>query len=312
MAKEKNDRCPLQAECEKKCTYKLHELDCPYYHANARPGYEIEDQEELRWKQYKEAEEAEYWEIDDEEKPEEQEEEQGEPEDEAEQTAAEIAQTPKSQWLDGPRGTTEKIKQAMYDAAKSFVYIGFLLWEVKEYKHYLEKGYGDVYEYAEIELGFKKTTTKNFINVAETFGNKYYKKDANIYGGAILPTMYLQPEYKDFNYSQLCEMLAMSEKKRALVSPNMTIKQIREIKREPEPDLPPNMETIPIELPEDHKEAIGQTSDQPSTKAIELTERQLSYLRWVITLDMSSTPDTDIDYKTAETILDIIGRLPEI
>lgn len=44
-----NDRCPLQAECERrKCEFKNHELDCTYYHANARPGYEIADQEELR------------------------------------------------------------------------------------------------------------------------------------------------------------------------------------------------------------------------------------------------------------------------
>ena len=44
-----NDRCPLAGECErKKCECKNHELDCTYYHANARPGYEIADQEELR------------------------------------------------------------------------------------------------------------------------------------------------------------------------------------------------------------------------------------------------------------------------
>lgn len=44
-----NDRCPLAGECErKKCECRNHELDCTYYHANARPGYEIADQEELR------------------------------------------------------------------------------------------------------------------------------------------------------------------------------------------------------------------------------------------------------------------------
>lgn len=56
----KNDRCPLQAECEKKCEYICRELDCPYYHVNARPGYEIDDQEERRRAQWREAEEAEF------------------------------------------------------------------------------------------------------------------------------------------------------------------------------------------------------------------------------------------------------------
>lgn len=55
-----NDRCPLQAECEQKCAHVGHELDCPYYEANARPGYEIYDQEDRRRAKWREAEEAEY------------------------------------------------------------------------------------------------------------------------------------------------------------------------------------------------------------------------------------------------------------
>lgn len=55
-----NERCPLQAECEIKCHYVGHELDCPYYDANARPGYEIDDLEERRRAKWREAEEAEY------------------------------------------------------------------------------------------------------------------------------------------------------------------------------------------------------------------------------------------------------------
>lgn len=56
----KNDRCPLQAECEKQCGFFGRELDCPYYNANAREGYEIDDQEERRRAQWREAEEAEF------------------------------------------------------------------------------------------------------------------------------------------------------------------------------------------------------------------------------------------------------------
>ena len=44
-----NDRCPLQAECERKCKFQNRELECDYYHANARPGYEIADQEAHRY-----------------------------------------------------------------------------------------------------------------------------------------------------------------------------------------------------------------------------------------------------------------------
>jgi len=49
VAKKKtNERCPLQAECERKCSHEGNEIECDYYFGNARPGYEIEDQEVLR------------------------------------------------------------------------------------------------------------------------------------------------------------------------------------------------------------------------------------------------------------------------
>ena len=242
----KNNRCPLQEECEKKCTWQHHELDCPYYSVNARPDYYIEDQEEIRRKRDREAEE-EMWarrlaEIKNEDND--LEEDDGPPK-------SEIT------YLDGPDGVTEKIKKAMDEAAKQFVYIGFLLWEVQEYGYYKEHGYQSVYEYAEAELGFKKSSTKNLIAINYEFG---YRKINNGWERADHRTMSLQPKYKDFNYSQLCEMLAMSPTKRETITPDMTIKQIREIKKQPEPDLPPEMETIPIVMPED--KPTGQTSGQ--------------------------------------------------
>ena len=42
-----NDRCPLQSECgRKKCEHKFCERECSYYQGNARPGAEIEDQQQ--------------------------------------------------------------------------------------------------------------------------------------------------------------------------------------------------------------------------------------------------------------------------
>ena len=57
-----NERCPLSTECErKKCEHIGRELDCDYYHANARDELVIEDQERLceeRWRQLEEQEMA--------------------------------------------------------------------------------------------------------------------------------------------------------------------------------------------------------------------------------------------------------------
>ena len=286
MAAKKNERCPLQVECEKKCTFQHRELECDYYEVNARPNYYIEDQEKKRRERERQQDEQMWEEMmnsleDEEEEAEDQEDpkEAAEPEELEEPEARRLAVSGGVTYLDGPMGVTEKIKKAMYDVARQFVYIGFLLWEVKQYHYYREKGYKDVYEYAEAELGFKRSSTKNFIAISETFGNKYYNSP---YTSSILPTMQLKPTYEQFNYSQLCEMLSMSPAKRATVTPDMTIKQIREIKKQPEPnqepELPPDMKTIQIPLPDDKPdETVGQTSGQIK----EIQEEEIKFPKWI-------------------------------
>ena len=120
--------------------------------------------------------------------------------------------------LNGTMGVTQKIKNAMEETAKQFVYIGFLLWEVKEYKYYYENGYDSVYAYAEAELGFKRSSTKNFIAICETFCRRSGQFRET-------PTMFLADNWNQFKYSQLTEMLSMSAEKRKQATPDMTIKQ---------------------------------------------------------------------------------------
>lgn len=73
MKKNLNNRCPLQAECERKCEHEGHELDCIYYETNARPGFYIDDQEEIRRRRDRKREEEMFEamaaEIDDEDTP---------------------------------------------------------------------------------------------------------------------------------------------------------------------------------------------------------------------------------------------------
>lgn len=142
-----------------------------------------------------------------------------------------MGQVEKVKYLDGENGVTNKIKKAMYDVARQFVYIGFLLWEVQQYGYYKEHGFQTVYEYAAYELNLKKTTVKNLIGINEVFGSTNTKKLGN---GRLTAqrTMSLQPAYEKFNYSQLTEMLSMSEPQRAKVTPDMSIRKIREIKKE--------------------------------------------------------------------------------
>ena len=125
-------------------------------------------------------------------------------------------------YLDGPMGVTEKIRKAMYAVCKEYLYIGFLLREVRDFGYYKEKEYLDVYDYAQAELGFKKSSVKNFIAISDTF--------CQVDKGC--PTMFLKDKYEKFKYSQLCEMLSLSEVQRSKVSSDMTVRKIRELKKE--------------------------------------------------------------------------------
>ena len=63
MSKKGIVRCPLQTECERKCTFEGHELDCDYYKNNAREDLVIADQEAIRERQIREREEQMYEEL---------------------------------------------------------------------------------------------------------------------------------------------------------------------------------------------------------------------------------------------------------
>lgn len=123
---------------------------------------------------------------------------------------------------------TNKIKGSMYNIAKEFVYIGFLLAECDYFETYKEWGYSSIHEYASEQLGFKKSSTYNFINVCKTFSSNFSNNGI----GCSLPfSMIMKDTYAEFNYSQLVEMLSMNDKQRSLVTPDMTVKQIRDVKK---------------------------------------------------------------------------------
>ena len=138
---------------------------------------------------------------------------------------------------------TNKIRGALFDIAHSFVYIGFLLAECDYYETYKEWGYSSIHEYALDQFGFKKSSTYNFINICKVFSdNEQNAKNLNF------PyAMTIKGDYREFNYSQLVEMLSMNEKQRSQVTPDMSVKQIREVKKSSDESDSRRLESVPEE-----------------------------------------------------------------
>lgn len=119
----------------------------------------------------------------------------------------------------------EQLEESLRSSVKSingkFVFIGEILSIIDRERLYgtvhsgMSDNYcNDVYRYAFVRFGLKKTTTFNLVSIARIFA----------VNGELLR------KWKDYSYSQLCEMISMSDEDREKVNPSMTVKQIREMK----------------------------------------------------------------------------------
>lgn len=116
----------------------------------------------------------------------------------------------------------DTIKGYLTEIANTYLLVAYRLYEINRYRTYKPK-YKNIVEACQSELGFKKSTTYNMISIVEKFG----KPDSS---GFITYSSLFGLE--KFSYSQLCEMLSLSDNQRLKVTPEMTVKEIREFKKE--------------------------------------------------------------------------------
>ena len=169
------------------------------------------------------------------------------------------------------QNTMSLIKESVKRVAAEFVYIGFKLYETDKYHEYTCLGYDNISDFAFYELGFKKSTTYNFIRVYKRFACKL--PGVNEYQ--------VTQKYQDFSYSQLCEMLSLSDEQieTMKINPSDTVKQIREKKNssvsDSECDLPeqePDTQTQLITVIE-HKRINVELQEDEAVVLLKLIEQ---------------------------------------
>lgn len=119
-----------------------------------------------------------------------------------------------------------QINEDLNSVKTSFVKIGLVLRGMRNDLLYDTKK--DFYEYAEEQFGFKRSTAKNMIALCENFCLSEWDNGSN----RIIYREELQESYKDYSYSQLVEMLPLSDSERKKIKPEMTVIQIRDYKQE--------------------------------------------------------------------------------
>ena len=121
------------------------------------------------------------------------------------------------------RSYENKIRKELSRIQESAVYIGYTLWDIADqglYSTVCYQAIGDycknIFQYAYQELDMSKTTAFNCMAVAKEFSEARTG---------------LKEKYRDYSFSQLVELLPMSEEAREYVDPRMTVKEIRALKR---------------------------------------------------------------------------------
>lgn len=151
----------------------------------------------------------------------------------------------------GYKDSIDIIKDESVKIQKSFVKIGWYLKHIRDNELYKEEGYSNIWECAADQLGYSQSTASRFINICEKFSKGHNSPE-------------LDERYVGFDKSQMIEMLPMQEEQLEKVTPDMTVKQIRDIKTEKKADkgVPKTEETLEKDtFDTDNTENIsGQTS----------------------------------------------------
>lgn len=113
------------------------------------------------------------------------------------------------------------LKSSVTTAERSFMKVSALFWVVNQsyMADIYRLGYDSVFDFAEAEFGFLKTSVKNMISIVNRF--------CACYGRDVL----IHSEYKDYSYSQLVELCSVDDYYLSEFNPKMTVKAIREKKK---------------------------------------------------------------------------------
>ena len=168
------------------------------------------------------------------------------------------------------REAKEIIRNKLQGMTQNFIGIGFYLRQIKETEGFQKDGYVSVYEFAEDQYGIKRSTAIRWMQMNEKFSQGGYSP-------------FLDSGYKDFGKSQLQEMLYLDSEQLEEVTPEMTVREIREIRT---PDLEPEEEEeqLPGQMSvEDFPEVLPEQAEEKQTAEtkVELqkpTKEQREYL----------------------------------
>lgn len=109
------------------------------------------------------------------------------------------------------------LREKLMNLKMNFIAAGYYLKYIRDNELYLEDGYTSIWEFAEDNYGIQKSTASRWMKM-----NDRFSKGGN--------TPILAEKYKAFGKSQLQEMLYLEDDQTDQVTPDMTVREIREVR----------------------------------------------------------------------------------
>ena len=116
------------------------------------------------------------------------------------------------------------IRRDLESMSRKFITIGYYLKLIRDNEMYRQDGFRDIWEFAQDTYGISKSTCSRWMAM-----NDKFSQDGN--------SPYLKEEYRDFGKSQLQEMLYLTNEQMEQARPDMTAKEIREIRKPETPKM---------------------------------------------------------------------------
>lgn len=148
--------------------------------------------------------------------------------------------------------TLEEIDQKITKTAvEAAIEIGYYLKQIRDRKLYEQVGCRDVFEYAQKQYGYDKSVASRHMSRNDRFS----------IGG---DSPWLDPRYLDYGKNQLQEMVSMTDEQLEQVTPAMTVREMRELKKKPEKAEEPGQKE---RKPEQKKRNPGPGAGKPEPVA---------------------------------------------
>lgn len=163
--------------------------------------------------------------------------------------------------------------------------VAFRVEEIYRNQFYVIDGYKTIYDFTKSRFSFSRGKTSNYINVVNNFGEWVDK------GGKLEPSGKLLKEYKQFSITQLIVMLGMDVITRKHCTPDMTIRQLKELRRESNDDNATVEESPPEKPTEEPEDSAPDRTDQADAPL----DQQISDILILSVEDITSLSADDLD-----------------